>query len=102
MMFSLYVSHQAQRLVDEVEDSVEGAQPLSLNLNDLDMTRVTSRVYGCTWLESLDLSRNRLHRVSPDMGAMDSLINLDLRHNRLELMGALKRDGRMWGVDLSM
>lgn len=93
------VSRQAQRLVDEVEDSVEGARPLSLNLNDLDMTRVTSRVYGCDWLESLDLSGNRLYRVSPDMGALDNLISLDLRHNRLELMGALKRDYRTWGMD---
>ena len=76
--------------MDEVEDSVEGARPLSLNLNDLEMTRVTSRVYGCAWLESLDLSRNRLYRVSPDMGALDNLINLDLRHNRSELMSACK------------
>ena len=78
-----YPRSKAQRLVDEVEDSVAGARPALLDLSELDMDRVTSRVYELDWLERLDLSSNRLLRISPDLAGMDNLVDLDLRHNRL-------------------
>lgn len=77
-----YPRSKAQRLVDEVEDSVDGVQPEVLDLSGLDMDRVTSRVYRFEWLQRLDLSRNRLYRISPDLAGMESLVDVDLRHNR--------------------
>lgn len=77
-----YPRSKAQRLVDEAEDSVAGARPALLDLSELGMVRVTSRVYDLDWLEGLDLSGNRLMRVSPDLAGMDNLVDLDLRHNR--------------------
>lgn len=77
-----YPRSKAQRLVDEAEDSVAGARPALLDLSELDMDRVTSRVYELDWLEGLDLSGNRLVRISPDLAGMDDLVDLDLRHNR--------------------
>lgn len=77
-----YPRSKAQKLIDEAEDSIEGARLSSLDLSDLDMTRVSSRVYDLDWLESLDLSRNCLTRVSPDLAALDNLLELDLRCNR--------------------
>lgn len=73
---------KAQRLVDEAEDSVDGARPETLDLSKLDMDRVTSRVYRLDWLQSLDLSNNRLHRISPDLAGMESLVDVNFRHNR--------------------
>lgn len=77
-----YPRSKAQRLVDEVEDSVDGVRPDVLDLSGLDMDRVTSRVYRFDWLQRLDLSGNRLYRISPDMAGMESLVDVDLRHNR--------------------
>lgn len=85
--------------MDEIEDSVEGACPLSLDLSKLDMTRVTSRIYGCTWLETLDLSSNRLNRVSPDISAMDSLVDVNLRHNRLAMTGGFGGESMSLGYE---
>ncbi len=79
-----YPRSKAQRLVDEVEDSVEGARPEALDLSNLDMDRVTSRVYRLDWLRRLDLSSNRLYRISPDLASLESLIDVDLRHNRYQ------------------
>ncbi|CAM9719054.1 unnamed protein product, partial [Laminaria digitata] len=76
-----YPRSKAQRLVDEAEDSVVGARPALLDLSELEMGRVTSRVYELDWLEGLDLSRNRLVRISPDLAGMGNLVDLDLRHN---------------------
>lgn len=77
-----YPRSKAQRLVDEAEDSVDGARPEILDLSELDMDRVTSRVYRLDWLEKLSLSTNRLTRVSPDLAEMESLVDVNLRHNR--------------------
>lgn len=77
-----YPRSKAQRLVDEVEDSVDGARPEVLDLSGLDMDRVTSRVYRFDWLQRLDFSRNRFYRISPDLAGMESLVDVDLRHNR--------------------
>lgn len=77
-----YPRSKAQRLVDEVEDSVDGARPEVLDLSGLDMDRVTSRVYRFDWLQRLDLSRNQLYRISPDLAGMESLVDVDMRHNR--------------------
>lgn len=80
---------KAQRLVDDAEDSVDGARPELLDLSMLDMTRVTSRVYGLGWLQRLDLSSNRLSRISPDLAGMECLVDLNLRHNSI---GAIPDD----------
>lgn len=80
-----YPRSKAQRLVDEVEDSVDGARPEVLDLSRLDMDRVTSRVYRLDWLARLDLSSNRLYRISPDLAGMESLVDLNLRHNRWQV-----------------
>lgn len=77
-----YPRSKAQRLVDEAEDSLEGARPSLLDLSNLGMMRVTSRVYDLDWLERLDLSNNRLSRISPDVACLTNLQDLDLRHNR--------------------
>lgn len=77
-----YPRSKSQRSVDEAEDSVDGARPDLLDLSELEMIRVTSRVYELDWLERLNLSRNRLSRISPDLGGMDNLVDLDLQHNR--------------------
>lgn len=77
-----YPRSKAQRLVDEAEDAVDGARPESLDLSELDMDRVTSRVYRMDWLTRLDLSNNRLYRISPDLAGMESLVDVNLRHNR--------------------
>eukprot|EP00903_Cladosiphon_okamuranus_P008234 g7927.t1 len=79
-----YPRSKAQRLVDEVEDSVDGARPEVLDLSGLDMDRVTSRIYRFDWLQRLDLSRNRLYRISPDLAGMENLMDVDLRHNRIQ------------------
>eukprot|EP00752_Nemacystus_decipiens_P011953 g10598.t1 len=79
-----YPRSKAQRLVDEVEDSVDGARPEGLGLSGLEMDRVTSRVYRFDWLQRLDLSRNRLYRISPDLAGMESLVDVDFRHNRIQ------------------
>lgn len=73
---------RGQRLVDEAEDSMHGARPELLDLSMLDMVRVTSRVYDLKWLRGLDLSHNRLTRISPDLASMRSLTDLNLRQNR--------------------
>lgn len=78
----IYPRSTAQRLVDEAEDSVEGARPIFLDLSGLAMARVSSRVYDLYWLERLSLSTNRLSRISPDLSALTNLVDLDLRHNR--------------------
>lgn len=80
-----YPRSKAQRLVDEAEDSLDGARPAVLDLSMLGLKRVTSRVYEFEWLEKLDLSGNKLTRISPDMGAMRSLVELNLRDNRLAM-----------------
>lgn len=80
---------KAQRLVDDAEDSVDGARPELLNLSMLGMTRVTSRVYGLDWLKILDLSSNRLSRISPDLAGMECLVDMNLRHNNI---GAIPDD----------
>lgn len=77
-----YPRSKAQRLVDEAEDSMDGVRPEALNLSGLDMDRVTSRVYRFDWLQRLDLSKNRLYRISPDLAGMEDLVDVDLRHNR--------------------
>eukprot|EP00904_Undaria_pinnatifida_P013165 jgi/Undpi1/897/HiC_scaffold_10.g04361.m1 len=79
-----YPRSKSQRLVDEAEDSVDGARPDLLDLSELEMIRVTSRVYELDWLERLNSSRNRLSRISPDLGGMDNLVDLDLQHNRIQ------------------
>lgn len=79
-----YPRSNAQRLVDEAEDSVDGARPESLDLSELDMDRVTSRVYRLYWLKKLNLSTNRLTRISPDLAEMECLVDINLRHNRCE------------------
>lgn len=81
-----YPRSKAQRLVDEAEDSMIGARPEVLDLGGLGMDRVTSRVYRFDWLKRLDLSRNRLCRISPDLAGMESLVDVDLRHNRYRVM----------------
>lgn len=73
---------KAQRLVDEAEDSIDGARPEILDLSKLDMDRITSRVYRLDWLQRLDLSNNRLYRISPDLAGMESLVDVNFRHNR--------------------
>lgn len=85
-----YPRSKAQRLVDEVEDSVEGARPEALDLSKLDMDRVTSRVYRLDWLRHLDLSSNRLYRISPDLASLESLVDINLRHNRYQGWGDRK------------
>lgn len=77
-----YPRSKAQRLVDEAEDSVDGARPESLDLSELGMDRVTSRVYRMDCLNKLDLSRNQLYRISPDLAGMENLVDVNLRHNR--------------------
>lgn len=84
-----YPRSRAQRLVDEAEDSLDGARPSVLDLSMLGLKRVTSRVYEFEWLEMLDLSGNKLTRISPDMGAMRSLAELNLRDNRLAMSGSV-------------
>lgn len=80
-----YPRSRAQRLVDEAEDSLDGARPSALDLSMLGLKRVTSRVYKFEWLEMLNLSGNKLTRISPDMGTMRSLAELNLRDNRLAM-----------------
>ncbi|CAM9838777.1 unnamed protein product, partial [Choristocarpus tenellus] len=75
---------KAQRLVDDAEDSVEGARPVLLDLSGLGAIRVSSRVYNMHWLKQLNLARNNLCRVSPDIDEMVGLVSLDLSHNRLK------------------
>ncbi|CAM9251020.1 unnamed protein product [Scytosiphon promiscuus] len=79
-----YPRSKAQRLVDEAEDSIDGARPDSLNLSELNMDRVTSRIYRMDWLTKLDLSNNRLYRISPDLAGMESLVDVNLRQNRIK------------------
>ncbi|CAM9868357.1 unnamed protein product, partial [Hapterophycus canaliculatus] len=79
-----YPRSKAQRLVDEAEDSVDGARPESLDLSKLDMHKVTSRVYRMDWLKKLDLSSNQLYRISPDLAGMESLVDVNLRQNRIK------------------
>lgn len=82
-----YPRSKAQRLVDEAEDSMDGVRPCRLDLSMLDMIKLTSRVYELGWLQVLDLSSNRLSRISPDLALMENLIDLNLRHNRLDRRG---------------
>ncbi|CAM9426984.1 unnamed protein product, partial [Discosporangium mesarthrocarpum] len=79
-----YPRSKAQRLVDEVEDSVEGARPERLDLSGLKAERISARVYQLAWLRELSLARNCLRRVSPDIAEMEGLVRLDVSYNRLK------------------
>ena len=61
----LFRSSRAQQIVDAGEDDIPHTQRLSLA--GLGATRITSRIYDLTELRELDLSDNKLWRMSPNL-----------------------------------
>lgn len=56
---------KAQAIVDAGEDHLAETQELSLAA--LSATRVSSRLYDLVELRTLDLSQNKLFRISPNI-----------------------------------
>jgi hypothetical protein len=65
MILTVCIRSKAQNIVDEGEDHIE--ETTTLSLAGLGAGRFTSRLYDLDGLTSLDLSDNRLMRVSPDI-----------------------------------
>ena len=73
---------------DEGPENEEPTAPLSrtfsLDLSNYKATSISGRIYDLgTALTSLDISNNRLSRISPDMGELSGLVSLNISHNRI-------------------
>jgi Leucine-rich repeat (LRR) protein len=58
-------SSKAQERVDTAEDDLRSTT--ALDLSGLGATRVTSRIYDLAELRELNLSHNKLTRISPNI-----------------------------------
>jgi Leucine-rich repeat (LRR) protein len=61
----LMYSSKAQERVDTAEDDLRNT--IALDLSGLGATRVTSRIYDLAELRELNLSHNKLARLSPNI-----------------------------------
>eukprot|EP00957_Ditylum_brightwellii_P106643 8136139-Ditylum_brightwellii.AAC.1 len=79
-----YPRSRMQKLVDDAEDSPDNSS-LLLDLSNLGAPRVSSRIYDLgTKLISLNLSGNKLSRISPDIADLHGLTTLDISRNNIE------------------
>ena len=77
-----YPRSLVQHLVDDAEDS--NYPSVTLNLSSLSLKRVSSRIYDMgSKIASLNLSRNNLSRISPDISDLHCITSLDVSYNRL-------------------
>ena len=62
----------------------EPARTFSLNLSHFKAKKISGRIYdlGST-LTDLDISNNRLTRISPDMGELSGLVKLNISNNKI-------------------
>jgi len=76
---------------------------LTLNLSHLGALRVSSRVYELIdTLVILDLSHNKLTRLSPDCGELSSLTSLNISHNNITKLPAELEDlTKLTALDMS-
>jgi len=76
---------------DQDDEADQGIKPksLTLNLSHLAAPRVSGRIYDLEEsLTALDLSHNKLTRISPDMGELRRLVTLNISHNRISKLPA--------------
>ena len=79
--------------VEEEPKEPPNPHAFTLNLSNLKAPRLTSRIYDLgTNLTSLDLSHNRLTRISPDIGELTGLISLNISNNRIAKLPAELED----------
>lgn len=81
-----YPRSKIQKLVDDVEDAKQNG--ISLTLSRLSATHISRRIYGLSFLKTLNLSKNRLSLISPKIMLLRSLETLDLSYNFLTSLPA--------------
>lgn len=84
-------SNTNDSLQQRIDANFATQNPL-LDLSDLGLNEIPAAVYHFAWLQTLNLSHNKIKQISPQqfiqLSQLSQLANIDLSHNQLDLVSA--------------